>query len=359
MYKNNLIKRDSKQNQVLLLDQNIDQKKLQNSTSFFGLEQNNPILAQNVEIAMPQTVLIQENLKAVYYQNSKDWDFEQLSKFYKKSNTICLSWRLGINYIFSDYEKLREKNGFKYLGKYQQEKANKILCNKFTCDRCRPKLKKRLKREIEKAIREHNLNTHIVITTEGKKYRDNNNYIQSYKDMAINWHKIQKIIKYELEIDGEKFTFICLYRAQKNGYCHLHILTNLNIEKQRLQEITSKYFSTGFIKITKNKNVANYLANEFSKDHEFYIPFRQKHYSCSRDIELNINDDDLEEPIEEGNFNSKFIHNIKLPESSMHLHLNPNRAPIDQIYEQIRHEYGYPPPFEIMLIEFYEMVHKT
>ena len=352
MLKNTLINNNSQQTQALFLDK----KNLQNSMEFFGLEQDNPILAQNEDIEMPQTVLIQENLKAVYYQNSDDWDFKQLSEFYKKSNTICLSWTLGINYIFSNYEKLREKNGLKYLGRYQQDRINKILCNKFTCDRCRPKLKKRLKREIEKAIREHNLNTHIVITTEGKKYRDDNSYVQSYKDMAINWHKIQKIIKYELEIDGKKFTFICLYRSQKNGYCHLHILTNLNVEKQRLQEITSKYFSTGFIKITKNKDVANYLANEFSKDHEFYIPFNQKHYSCSRDIKIQM--EDTEEEIEEGEFNSKFIHDIKLPEASMRLYLNPERNPIDQIYEQIEHEYGYPPPFEIMLGEFYEMVHK-
>jgi len=337
----------------------------------FGLEQNYPTLAQNEKRIEPkicsklsfsdqssenrESVLIQESLKDAYYQNSEDWEFKKLSEHYQKSNIICLSWRLGANYNFSTYEKLNDEHGLRYLGSYQQDKINKVLCNKFTCDRCRPKLKKRLKREIEKAIREHNLTTHVVITTEGKKYRDYNNYIQSYKDMAKNWHLIQKIIRYEAKIDGKPFTFICLYRAQKNGYCHLHILTNLHIDKHRLQEITSKYFSTGFIKITKNKDVAHYLANEFSKDHEFYIPMYQKHYSCSRDVKLNVDDLDESELPESEKFNCEFIHILPkpLPPEKMHFHLKPNICPITQISDVIIDTYGYPPPFEFLLAEFY------
>lgn len=274
------------------------------------------------------------------------WSFKQLSEFYQKPNHICLSNKLGVNYKHSNYDKLRTADGFLYKGIYRGSKINRILCSKFHCDRCRNLLKYALKKEMELMICEHQLHTHFVITTEGTKYRDTNDYIQSYKDMAKSWNKMRKILSYDAKKQGKHFSYICLFRAQKSGYCHLHVLTNLYIPKERLIAISKKYFNTGFIKIKKNKNITHYLTNDFMKDSEFYIPFSRRHYSTSRNIHLDIY----------GDFNDDGIEN---PEVAMHIHLRSGIAIIDQIYDQISHEYGYPPPFDFLFAQFQKSLTST
>lgn len=137
---------------------------------------------------------------------------------------------------------------------------------------------------------------------------------------------------------GKQFSYICLFRAQKNGYCHLHVMTNLFIPKQRLKDISKKYFNTGFISIKSNKDITRYLTNDFLKDHEYYIPHGRRHYSTSRDINLNIYEDIVED--------------TSNPETSMHIQLHPGVSVIDQVYDQVEHEYGYPPPFDFLLSQF-------
>ena len=286
--------------------------------------------------------IIRQNRSISMVSDASKWSFKQLSEYYKKPNTICLSNALGVNYKHSDYDNLTTPEGLKYKGVYRGTKINRILCSKFHCDRCRNILKSKLKKEIEKAMHDHKLYTHFVITTEGAKYRDNNDYIQSYKDMAKAWDKIRRLLDYDAKKQGKHFTFICLFRAQKNGYCHLHVLTNLYIPEQRLKDISKKYFNTGFIRIKSNKDVSNYLTNDFLKDHEFYIPFGRRHYSCSRDIKLDIYDE-MDEDLAD-------------PETSMHIHLQSGFSVVDQIYDQVEHEYGYPPPFDFLMSYFYGKV---
>jgi len=270
------------------------------------------------------------------YDASK-WSFKQLSAYYQRPNTICLSDALGVNYKHTHYDKLRTPEGLKQHGMYRGSKIHRILCSKFQCDRCRTLLKGKLKTEIQRALTEFKLYTHFVITTEGTDYRDTNDYKQSYLDMSKSWNKIRLLLSKDAKKQGKHFSYICLIRAQKNGYCHLHVLTNVYIPKQRLQDISKKYFNTGFVKIKSNKDITKYLTNEFLKDHEYYIPFGRRHYSTSRNIKLNISDemDDLQDA-----------------ESSMHIHLQPGIPIIDQIYDQIEHEYGYPPPFDFLLAQF-------
>lgn len=284
-----------------------------------------------------QYPIIQEN----YDPDPSKWTFDQLSKFYQKPNTICLSNALGVNYKHSHYDNLRSETGLKYRGVYRGSKINRILCSKFHCDRCRSLLKDKLKDKIQTAITDHRLYTHFVITTEGSKYRDTNNYIQSYEDMAIAWNKIRYLLSRDAKKQGKHFSYICLFRSQKNGYCHLHVMTQLFIPKQRLKEISKKYFNTGFISIKSNKDVTRYLTNDFLKDHEFYIPLGRRHYSTSRDIDLNIYED-IEEDLAD-------------PETSMHIRLESGISALDQIYTQIEHEYGYPPPFDFLLSHFKDL----
>ena len=307
------------------------------------------------------SILIQENLKDAYYKNSENWNFKQLSEYYQKINTICRSYDLGKHYINSKLEKLRDQNGLKYLGKYKGSEINPISCNKFTCDRCRRQLKQRLRKAIQKEIEDKKLYTHFVITTEGnEKYRDQNDFLKSYKDMQIAWNKIRYILTCEAKKQKRHLSFIQMPRAQKNGYCHPHVITNIRISKKRLQQISKKYKNTGFVEVTNHTNTAKYLTNDFLKDHEFYIPMGQRHYTTSRDINLDLSQNqDSVESAESETFNSEFIHKIKMPEKELHIFLDSRKNYIDQIYDILNDEYGYPPPFEIMLGEFYDMVGKT
>ncbi|GAI21260.1 unnamed protein product, partial [marine sediment metagenome] len=151
-----------------------------------------------------------------------------------------------------------------------------------------------MKLEIENAIKKHKLYTHLVITTEGKKYRDKNDYVDSYLDMSETFNKIRNILSRYAKKQGKHFTYICLVRAQKKGYCHLHIMTNLYIPKKLLQDISAKYFNTGFIKIKAIRNRVQ-LSNYFMNDEEWYIPLGRRHYSCSRDIDIDMDIDDIPE----------------------------------------------------------------
>jgi len=258
--------------------------------------------------------------------NPLDWSFNQLSYFYQKSNTICMSNALGVIYNPSTYDNRSKKST------YRGPKINQIGCGKFHCDRCRPRLKYRMKLEIEDAMVEHKLYTHFVITTEGTKYRDKNDYFQSYLDMSKAFNKIRNILSNYAKKQGKHFTYICLIRSQEKGYCHLHVMTNLYIPKQLLKDISKKYFNTGFIRVKAIKNRKR-LSTYFLKDPEWYIPLGRRHYSCSRDIDLDMDIDDI-------------------PEDCMHIRLEPGVSVVDQVYDQVELNYGYPPPFDFLLQHF-------
>jgi len=287
-------------------------------------------------------------IKTLSYLSSSKWTYKQLSEYYQKSNTICLSNALGLKYIHSTNQ------------------IKRIHCNKFTCDRCRKLfLKTRLRDEIQRNILEKDLIYHIVITTEGyDNYRKDHDFKQSYKDMVTTWNKLRTRLYAKAKKQNKKLSFICLPRAQKNGYCHPHILTNIEISKKELKELVKIYENTGSSTITAHKNTAKYLTNDFLKDHEFYTPIGQRRYTTSRDIQLNIYKPEEQEEIptpENEKINSTFMHLIPkpIPPDTMHIHLQTGINITDQIYTAIKQKYGYPPPFNIILSEFYGKVHQT
>lgn len=261
-----------------------------------------------------------------YSINPLDWSFDQLSYFYQKHNTICMSNALGVIYNPATYDNKGKKST------YRGPRINQIGCGKFHCDRCRPRLKYRMKLEVEKAMKKHKLYTHIVVTTEGDSYRDKNDYIDSYYDMSKSFNIIRTILSKYAKKKGKHFTYICLVRAQKKGYCHLHIMTNLYIPKKLLQDISNRYFNTGFIRVKAIKNRKR-LSNYFMKDDEFYIPLGRRHYSCSRDIDIDMDIDDI-------------------PEDCIHIRLEPNISVVDQVYDQVEMNFGSPPPFDFLLQHF-------
>lgn len=240
------------------------------------------------------------------------WSFEQLSIFYQRVNVICRSNALGVMYNLRD------------------DVVRQILCNKWHCDRCRLRMKKPMSELMARESIRVGLKYHIVLTTEGSDYRNEHTYQDSYTDMMEAWNKIRGILNYDAKKKGLQFSYICFPRSQKSGYCHDHILSNYNPGVRRLQRIVSKYPSMGFIKIKSCNDTLDYLAKDFRKDHEWYIPLGKRHFTCSRDIDLSM----------------------PLPvEKDLHIMLDPHShsSYVDQVYDQVNEVYARAAPFDFML----------
>ena len=152
--------------------------------------------------------------------------------------------------------------------------------------------------------------------------------------MARSWTLLKHVIQYH----KGKFDYVMFPRAQKNGYCHYHILTNKYIPKKFLLEKSKKYKNIGFIKIKRNVSVAEYLTKDFFKDNEYVIPFRKRHYNSSKDVAPYMN------------ISGMFTKNP----DNLNFNLVNNGIPvIEQYYKIINNNYGLSTPFEILLSHFY------
>lgn len=189
-------------------------------------------------------------------------EFSKLKEEYKKVNLGCC------------------KNGGIYS--LREEKIKPVFCKNWSCARCRKKLKYDLYMKTLTNAYAFNLDRHFIITIGGKKYRKNNSYQDSYKYMSKGWNKLKQIIKYHYG----KFDYIGFPRAQKDGYCHLHLLINRRVPWSFLDKKRKKV-GLGFVSIQKNRKVADYLHQDFFKDHEYYTPKNVKHYYSSRSIIIN------------------------------------------------------------------------
>lgn len=187
---------------------------------------------------------------------------------------------------FNDLKKIYNKQNYycEKLGKLYIPDENKLIditCNRLSCEICRPKLKDILHKEIVKNVYSFDLQKHFIITSEGKEFREKYNYEQSYYFMNHQWNKFRKLINYHYP----NLIYVLLPRAQKTGYCHYHILTNKYIDWKFLNKKRKRY-GLGYVSIQKNKDVAEYLANDYFNDNEWFIPLNIRHYRSSREIKL-------------------------------------------------------------------------
>ena len=286
-----------------------------NSTTFsIWNNRYEKIIQNNTLTEQQKKQLVKQLFFKIYYEQ-----FEETKKRYQTIHPLCLNDKLGVTY------------------NHTKHSVNQIPCLKFDCDRCRKNyLIPKLKNNIEKQIETKKLHYHIVITTEGKNYREHHTIDQSYKDIMYVWNIIRKDHSRKLKKQNRKLSYILLNRAQKNGYSHLHILLNHPLTNKQLQNLHKKYPNIGKqYSITKHKNTASYLTNDFAKDHEWYIPLTQRHYTTSRDIDIS----NIDEPNQD---------------ETIHIMLNPTISKTEQIYDQIDHNYHYPPPLPFLLQQFYD-----
>jgi hypothetical protein len=165
----------------------------------------------------------------------------------------------------------------------RRDEVNNLNCNHWDCPRCRSKKKYQLFLETFYLVNQLDLNKHFIMTFQGKDFRDKYSYEESYEIMSKTWHKYQQVIEYH----KGKFDYIKFPRAQQDGYCHFHIILPKFISWYFLDLKRKLYPELGFVRISKNVDLAEYLHRDFFKDHEYYIPKGVRHYSCSRGLTYN------------------------------------------------------------------------
>ena len=209
----------------------------------------------------------------------------------------------------------------------KQHKVTALPCLQWQCDRCRKILKRKLYDKIIVADSIFGLDKHTVITVKGKQYRSTHTIKQSFQELHKDFIKLRKVIQYHYG----KFDYIAFLRSQTDGYAHYHLLSNKYIPKRFIDKKALKYASMGHISIQRNHDIAQYLTNDFWKDHEYVIPENVNHYSCSIEIRpyLTLKQDKSEYTIP--------------------MQLNPEYDTYDQIEQTIYKNTGYPPPLETIL----------
>lgn len=92
----------------------------------------------------------------------------------------------------------------------------------------------------------------------------------------------------------------------------------------------------GFVSIQKNNNIAEYLTNDFWKDHEYYIPYGLKHFTGSEQVRKYL-----------------AVNFYKDPDSTFFQLKNCDKRIVDQYYDIVNEISGYPPPIDTLTAEFY------
>jgi len=225
---------------------------------------------------------------------------------------------------------------------YQPDSIIDQRCNNWACSYCRPGKITALHMDIvhnilrDDIINEHSmepLQNHWIWTFPGNEVRKKVTYEESYRITSHEFHNLIKRFMYEFERyrqgknvrnripllmvydknsmdyieynpthNTSDFAYITLSRSQNHpyradnlpGYDHLHNITNLMPNEAWLNDIIQRNgYIVGYQMIKENKNVAEYLANDFFDDEEFVIPLKQRHCNYSRNLTMHIDDTKL------------------------------------------------------------------
>jgi hypothetical protein len=226
-----------------------------------------------------------------------------------------------------------------YLYNSESDVLHEVKCKCYNCERCRPKKKYDLLKNIVKVAEKHNLTRHLVITLPGYPFRSLFcNADESFDYAMKKFNEFRVLYKREF---GKNLSYICLPRSQSDGFCHLHILVGDFIPKEWLDKVLNS-INLGFPYITYvNVNrLGNYLSKYWYKEHEWFIPENKKHYTKSADIKFE-----------------RFY-----PSGNWYFFITPNGPfvmgcdKVDYIYRcmDFVNPYHNPPPMGLMLSGFYE-----
>ena len=165
------------------------------------------------------------------------------------------------------------------------DNLHEVGCKCYNCERCRRKKKYDLLNNIVNSAEKYNLTRHLVITLPGYPFRSLFCNVDESFDYAMKkFNEFRVLYKREF---GKNLSYICLPRAQSDGFCHLHVLVGSFIPKDWLDKtLNSINLGFPFITYVDVHRLGNYLSKYWYKEHEWYIPENKKHYTRSADIEF-------------------------------------------------------------------------
>jgi hypothetical protein len=215
-------------------------------------------------------------------------------------------------------------------------------CKCYNCERCRPKKKYNLLRNIVKVAEKKKLQRHLVITLPGYPFRSILcNADESFDYAMKKFNEFRVLYKRKF---GKNLSYICLPRSQKDGFCHLHVLVGGYIPKTWLDDVLKRInMGFPFISYVDVHRLGNYLSKYWYKEHEWFIPKNKKHYTKSADIEL------------EKFYPSPFWYFIGVPRSRY----ASGSDVVDCVYRCLDYINPYHnPPFELMVSGFYKDINR-
>lgn len=229
-----------------------------------------------------------------------------------------------------------------YMYNPELDSLHEIGCKCYNCERCRSKKKYDLLKNIVNSAERYKLRRHLVITLPGYPFRSLFcNADESFDYAMKKFNELRVLYRREF---GKNLSYICLPRAQSDGFCHLHVLVGDFIPKDWLDKtLDSINLGFPFITYVDVHRLGSYLSKYWYKEHEWCIPEHKKHYTRSADIEL-------EHFVPSGGW-----YFLALPNSPYVLGCDK----IDYIYRcmDFLNPYHNPPPMDLMLYGFYKDVH--
>lgn len=242
-----------------------------------------------------------------------------------------------------DYSGVKDYCNENFLYNKDSDLLKIASCKCFSCERCRPKKKYDLLKSIVKSAEAKKLTRHLIITLPGYPFRSLFCNVDESFDYAMKKFNEFRVL-YRRNF-GKNLSYICLPRAQEDGFCHLHILVGSYISKDWLDDVLNK-INLGFPYITfvDVHRLSNYLSKYWYKEHEWFIPKNKKHYTTSADIDIEC-------------FLPSFgWYFISVPKKMFSVGCDV----VDCVYRCLDfiNPFHRPPPFDMMLGYFYEDVHR-
>jgi hypothetical protein len=219
-------------------------------------------------------------------------------------------------------------------------------CNRLSCPRCRPKIKKKVIQKVIETAIDYNLQRELILTCPGNEWRVNHSPDMSFKWLNGKFREFK--ILYQRET-GKKLSYIKLPRSQKSGYCHAHILVNTYIKKSLIENIIKRIgLGSNYKMLYRDLHrLGSYLKNDLYKEHEWFIPVGMRHVSSSMELK------------EEGKRVSIFIMWSKSNGCWISIIFGkyiPPHKKYDFVYDVMQNYADHPPPHWFFLYCFTDML---
>lgn len=169
-----------------------------------------------------------------------------------------------------------------FFMKKGSKKKHKFYCKTWSCITCYDRQRRKLKRNIIEVAQQKNLKFFITMTIDHKVCSP----LDSYDKISNCWNKFTTIIRRQLNDSNSKFDYIKIVESHKNGYAHIHFLTNKFFDVTKLRALWHKLGGGKQLRIepvVEMTKISNYLSKYMTKD-SVRLPKGKRHYSMAKHL---------------------------------------------------------------------------